>query len=106
MTAEGDFEQIKKTFIDSLPGVLDQMSSLIQGLNSNIAQDKFSELRNHIHKLAGTAGTFGFNEATNLCKEWDAKLSPIIKEFSNEKVQPLLSELEGFLSQLKKHFNL
>lgn len=101
-----DFKRIQEEYIKGLPEKLQSMTNLVSGFKNGATQASVAELRTHVHQLAGNAATFGFQEATDLCKNWDMKLKEIADNFSPEKIQPLLNDLEAFLGQLKKSLKL
>lgn len=64
---------------------------LIQKLKTNPTNQLWDELRNIVHKIAGTAGLYGRVMASELCKELEEKLKN--KDYSN-------LDLESFYRQL------
>lgn len=100
-----EFKKIKEDYLKGIPEKLNAMSGLVQGLKSQPTAENVKALRNHVHQLAGNAGTFGFQEVTDLCKQWDLKLKDIAENFAPEKIQGIVGELEPFVEKVKEAFN-
>lgn len=100
-----EFKNIKEDYLKSIPEKLNAMSSLVEGFKNQPTAENVKTLRNHVHQLAGNAGTFGFQEVTDLCKTWDLKLKDIVENFAPEKIQGILGELEPFIQKVKEAFN-
>lgn len=98
----GEFEKIKQDYLNALPEKIQEITRAIDALKQQVAEGPLGELRHHVHKLAGNAGSFGFQKATELCKAWDVKLKEMVDQYSEEKVKQMVPELDGFLSQLKQ----
>lgn len=96
-----EFNKIKEEYLQSIPEKLHSIEQLINGLKASPSLESVTSLRNIIHKIAGNAGSFGFPEASILCKEWDRKLGLLIEEYSENWVRELLPELDHFHQNLK-----
>lgn len=101
-----DFKRIKEDYLKTIPTVVQSMESQVNSLNEKIDQKVFSELRFHVHKLAGNAGTFGFQEVSDLCKGFDQKMTKMLENFSEEEAKTLLPELSPLVQKVKESFHL
>lgn len=100
------FKKIQEDYIREIPDKIKAMETLLGQLKSAPNAQVVMEFRNHVHKIAGNAATFGFPKATELCKEWDLKLKEIAEGYSPEKLTAVLAQLEPFMTSLKSAFNL
>ncbi len=59
------FEQLKNQFIGSF-------KDKVQQLNAALETNNFQALTVQVHQLAGSSGSYGFNEVADLCSEIEA----------------------------------
>lgn len=81
-----------------LPGFIQNRWKDLDLLKKYLHESDYISIDNLIHKLQGTAGTFGFNELVDLAKN----LNLAIKLNDLTKIESILSEYEFFM----KHFKI
>lgn len=98
-----EFTKLQELYLSKLPERLEKMHSAIEELRKNLSKENIQALQFLIHKMAGNAGTFGYPEVSQLCKEWDLKLAQAGKQ-----PQPEISfeDLDRFFAALQKTFQL
>lgn len=101
-----NLKKIKEEYLKNLPGIFEEMKGHIESLKNAPNLDVLTKLRFHVHKIAGNAGTFGYQKATDLCKPWDARLSEIMNAYEDQKVKDQYPNLEIFLNELRAIFQL
>jgi HPt (histidine-containing phosphotransfer) domain-containing protein len=62
-------KELLESYKTSLPSKLDTIQKL-----SSTLQEALDQLRFVVHKLAGSSGTYGYMEASQLCKKMESKL--------------------------------
>ena len=61
-------EQLKNSFVQSVPEKLDEIESYILNLsNTDSIEENFENLYRSIHSLKGAGGTYGFTAITTIC---------------------------------------
>lgn len=102
---EEAFKKLKEDYQKSIPEKLQTMKTSLSKLKENYNKEDLTALRFIVHKTAGNAGTFGYQKVTDLCKQWDAKLTPMVNDFKPEKPSDaFFQELEQFVAQVEKEF--
>lgn len=88
-----------------LPAKLKLLSELVEKLKEKYELDTLDQFRREVHKIAGSAGTYGFTEASELCQKLEADLIPLIKNFHHTKPKKeWLHSLDDFLEKMEKAF--
>lgn len=98
-------EELKQEYANSVDDKLQNIERLLKKAAAEPTVQNFSELKALVHKIAGSAGTFGFNEASNICLELDRTLQP---KKNPEKLSAFWAGnlLNTFLPKLQKAFSL
>ncbi len=78
----------------SIPQKLKAIQNLIEQAKQNPLSETLDSLCFAVHKLAGSAGTYGYSEASQLCKELAQKI------MNKDKL-----DLDTFFLNLKKAMN-
>lgn len=90
----------------ALPGRILEIESSINAYITTHDASLLMELRNHIHKLSGSAGLYGYPEISDLCKECEQKINIQLKEGGEEKMLITEEELRTFLRDLHHQFDV
>jgi len=98
-------QQLLDEYNKTVPEKILCLEKLIMALRSEMTKTNLEALQFFVHKMAGSAGLYGYGEVTVICKIWDIKLLQKIKGFSKED-SVNLSELDGLLTQVKDGFHL
>lgn len=89
----------------SITGKIETLENLISEIKTKLDKEAIQKLHHEAHKLAGSAGTYGYNEASVLCKKCVTKLEEWEAQVDGKKLEPeKIKELETFLEELKKAF--
>jgi hypothetical protein len=98
-------QQLLDEYNKTVPEKIRCLEKLIMTLHSEMSLSNLEALQFLVHKMAGSAGLYGYGEVTVICKIWDVKLLKQIKGLSKE-VSVNLSELDGLLTKVKEGFHL
>ena len=85
-------KELMEKYKKSIPDKLSKIHELINEVKRSPTQEALAALRLAIHKLAGSAGTYGYEQASILCQELEKKL---VRNENN-------LELDHFFLNLKK----
>ena len=96
---------ITEEYRNTIPQKLELLDQLVSSLETNKTLEALKSLRQHIHKLAGSAGTYGFDEVSTLSKQWDLRLLHLIDRFPVEGIEgSLWTDLTLMSQNIKKGF--
>jgi HPt (histidine-containing phosphotransfer) domain-containing protein len=99
------FAKLLLKYRESLPTRLNEIQEAIAALRKEATKEHLANLRLLIHKLAGNAGTYGFNRVTELCRAWDQRLAKTLDALPDCKLDaPLFAELDALLKQIREEF--
>lgn len=91
----------------TIPLKLEQINCLIGNLKTSKSIESIQALKAAVHKLAGSAGTYGFMKVSASCKALDIKLQEQIKTFTPSDItQQWLDFLDLFLKQITQDFQV
>ncbi len=96
-------EALFKKYAASLPEKLEHLGELVDHAIKSPEKNTFEELVNALHKLAGSAGSYGYIKAGELCKNLEVVLKNSIhqQEFSQ-----IIPELIETFKRIKFYFNI
>ena len=91
-------EEYRKT----IPQKLQNIKELINQFKAKSTHQALEALRFSVHKLAGSAGTYGFAKVSQICKKWELDILDKLSHFP----PPLEwgSSLEQQISEIEKAF--
>lgn len=100
------FEKLKEEYNKDISKKLQLLKNCIEDLQQPNHQDKLKKLRIEVHKIAGTAGSFGFSQVSETCKEMEKYLIQKINEQpSSRENSGWITELESYLNNIQKGFS-
>ncbi|WP_372365571.1 response regulator [Candidatus Uabimicrobium sp. HlEnr_7] len=96
--------ELKREYENSVDEKLQNMEEILSRTAKDPSVENFIEFKMAVHKIAGSAGTFGFHEASKICLELDRKLQPK-KDATNLSAFFASNLLNSFLPKLHKSFS-
>lgn len=109
MSAEEQFgipPEFVREYDRAIPEKLQKLEILISEFKKSMNLDSLTTLRFAVHKLAGSAGTYGYDSVSVICKEWDLQLLQKIKDFpASLDEQSWIAEMDRNLHQIKEGFS-
>lgn len=101
---EDSFKLIQQRFVSNLSDYLELFEGLSHRLHqSNVQIGNAEHLRNQIHKLSGSAKTFGFPELNGFAADVERLLVRLVEGAAQEEVLPALRRtLDTFLVEARK----
>jgi len=83
MSSEDILQQLKETYLISLPNQLVEMESYILAMeDDNQYQENFEALYRKAHSLKGSGGTYGFTIITSICHQMEDYISDSLQEYN------------------------
>ncbi len=76
-TLDQSLQALRTKYAEKLPRVLSQIDDLWAALNLQWQVERLDELHARIHKVAGSAGSFGFNELSRVARELEIFLQDL-----------------------------
>lgn len=100
-------KHFREEYICSIPEKLKQLEELIDDVLETAREETIQSLRLHVHRIAGSAGTYGFPEVSTACKEFERVILQKIEESKNLKEDIQWGEeLISYLEIIKKGFQM
>ena len=97
---------LKEEYCKTIPIKVDQVRVLIDSLKADWSLDNLRAFRFHVHKIAGSAGSYGYTSVTELCKLAEQL---VLSELDHVDPLPvnkeLLMKLDQFFESLKQGFD-
>ena len=92
-------QELKNAYIRSLPGKITQIEQTWLQLKKSWEQEILEELHRYVHSLAGSGGTFGFEELTTISRAADNILKSA--RLSGQQInEPELTQIDNYLKKL------
>lgn len=104
-TPKKTLEKLEAEYKKNFPGKIELFQSLMDALHHSFQEETLLALRIEVHKMAGSAGSFGFPEVSVICKEFERDIIQKIKELpsSGENSQWIL-DFDSYLKKIKDAF--
>lgn len=110
-SAPKSYEQIvnkfRKSYVDTIPEKLNIILQLIDELNDHVNAETLKNLRLQIHKMAGSSGTYGFEQVSSYCKKFENELILKLEELKNSREdRPACRDsFYAYFEEIKKGFS-
>lgn len=98
-------EEVIKNYIKGVGDKLTLLSNLIKKAQSKPSHDSLLALSDAIHKIAGSAGTYGFPEVSKLCKALEFSIKNKIDKNSPFD-EAFLASFDKFFKEVRYHFQI
>lgn len=96
---------LKDEYYKTVPDKLSQMRSLIDSLKENWNKDNLIAFRFTVHKIAGSAGSFGYERVSEICKVVEQSILDELGHFDPFHVnKELLVKFDHFFESIKLGF--
>lgn len=70
--------ELKAKYRDSLPRKFDELEMLIKGVSMEASPENLNLLKVALHKISGSAGSYGFSDAGTICRKAENAIIAII----------------------------
>jgi HPt (histidine-containing phosphotransfer) domain-containing protein len=94
-------EAIQKDYIRDLPAAIASIEDIWNELQDNWRTGALKNLYNSIHRIAGSGGTFGFPELSEISLEIEKLLNPFLFEGSSPHADDL-TRIDNYINKLKQ----
>ncbi len=74
-------KKLQDEYKSSFRQKMQTFQELIQAVQKTPTLETLGALRFSVHKLAGSAGTYGFDKVSQICKTWELEIVAQIKTF-------------------------
>lgn len=102
---DATFKKLQLHYQESIPEKIATLRQLITQFQNLQDLETLNLLRNAVHKIAGSAGTYGYSGVSTICKEFEGDLIQKIKTFSNQPQNVAwLSDFENYLNKVTQGF--
>jgi anti-anti-sigma factor len=97
-------QQLFEHYTQSLPEKLQTLEDLIQAAADHPSQESIERLKASLHKISGSAGTYGYVKAGEICKQLEQKLEVNLQ--INKFDEALFKVIHDLFRQIKFYFNI
>lgn len=100
-------QDLKATYQKTIPDKIERLEKMILDVQRNPSIDTLQVLKGEVHKIAGSAGSYGYMAVSELCKNLEEDLAKQIKGAKENQFNPAWIEtLDDFFTQVKLHFQM
>lgn len=96
-------QELKRQYASTINEKLDLLDDLIKAAQNHPDSLHLNELKGTVHKIGGSAGSYGFPQVSTLCKELDLQISERLNRQAPID-QHWLSSFDGYLQQIRDCF--
>ena len=99
------FSHIMNDYRSSIPNRLELFQELINEIRKNPREETLKELRLQVHKLAGHAGLYGYENVGIICKELDEIIVSNVDDINKiRNDENFVSKCQAALTQIKEDY--
>lgn len=98
-------KDLQDKYRSTVPEKILQLKKLIIALRKEITKPHLESLHFLIHKLAGNAGLYGYQNVSDICQKWDKTLLEKTEKFSSKDTS-WLPELDLLLGKIEEGFHI
>lgn len=99
--------ELKTTYQKSIADKVERLERMILAVEKNPVLGNLQALRGEVHKIAGSAGSYGYMAVSELCKKLELELISQIDWAKKAQINPQwLLSLDEFFTQIKLHFQM
>jgi CheY-like chemotaxis protein len=98
---------LKSRYQQSIYGKLESIEKRILDVQKMVTVENLQDLKREVHNISGTAGSFGYSKAGEVCREMDLQINQQIERLKTSSLDPAwLQGLDDFFSKLKFYFQM
>lgn len=98
-------EQFAAEYRKTVPEKIEKIQALLEQLRTKIDEENLKALRMHIHKIAGSAGTYGFTKVSEISIKFEKDLLDKIDHLKEVPGSPeWIKGFESYFDDIKKGF--
>lgn len=106
MTSEDILKKFTQEYQATLPEKVSSIRQILDAMKQKIDLENLKALRLIIHKIAGSAGTYGYASVSKLCQEFEKDLLNKIDHFQEIPGSPnWLIDFEKYFDGIKEGFS-
>lgn len=97
---------LKASYQQSIFDKIGRFEGLVAEVEKNFSRDTLDQLKKESHKIAGSAGIYGYPAVTAICRELEIELALLIEGKKSISKANLSREFTHFLKSLKFNFQI
>ena len=106
MEKNNTLQQLQEEYKNTIEGKLQHIRILIDEMHKEVREEDLKALRIDIHKMAGSAGLYGYMPVSDICKQFDMNL---LKKIEHFRISPentvWAKEFDTYFNEIKKAFS-
>ncbi|MCH9613084.1 MAG: hypothetical protein S4CHLAM102_15880 [Chlamydiia bacterium] len=96
-------KELQEAYSQTVPEKLQNIRDCIEAIKQHVDDETLSAMRNCVHKIAGSAGTYGYTEVSQECRSMEECIVDALEHPDHARPQ-WDEELEGFYKKVEDHF--
>lgn len=96
--------ELQEAYRKGLPDKLKQIRMKLDALQKEKSKELLTDLRFLVHKMAGSAGSFGYSAVSNICKTWEAQIVAVLTSGELDHSQ-LYRDSERYFAEIQEKFS-
>lgn len=101
--ASSRLEELKRNYDKTIYDKIELLTKLVESLQLNPNEDSLKNLQSAVHKIGGSAGSYGYGPVSTLCKDLDHQITEIL-DLKHAPEKQWISSLNEFLKKIKYSF--
>lgn len=100
---DGDLYELHKMYLDKFPAKSAFLKTLLERLKSEPEDlGSLDELKESLHKLRGSAGSYGFDEVGKTAEEWERYMELIVENKEKKMGELEIETMEKYLESIDR----
>lgn len=105
LAPEDKFKDLKRDYDKKIVDKIDKLTKLVQAVQHRPDKETFTALKEAVHKIGGSAGSYGYPHVTEVCKELEQEILHKLNGGAKAD-KSWLHSLDNFLHSVKYHFQI
>ena len=98
-------EQFSQEYKKSIPDKLNKIREFLDQLSVKMDEENLKALRMHIHKIAGSAGTYGFTKVSEISIKFEKEILDRLDELKEKDGDPRwVEKFQMYYDHIKEEF--
>lgn len=102
---EEKMNKIREEYLKTVPDKLLFIDQKLDEMKEEIQEEHLRALRLHVHRIAGSAGTYGFPKVSTCCKQFEQEILNKMQELKDSTHDPKwINGLYSYLEMIKEGY--
>lgn len=98
-----DWKKLQDEYRNTIPHKIESLKGLVVSLQKTGAKEHLEAVRLIVHKMVGSSGTYGFVEASQICRKWENEIVVQLQSFPPS--AEWIAALPKLIQEIEKAFH-